>query len=118
MPVGTSRAVVQRLLEEQREWIEDQRRRQVRRLSLDPTAVRESEARKTARTVVSGLAQEEAERIGVVYRRIRIGGQRTLWGSCSARGTLGFNWRLVLAPHDVVVHELCHVRVPNHSRQF
>ena len=68
------------------------------------------------------LAQEEAERIGVAYRRIRIGGQRTLWGSCSPRGTLSFNWRLVLAPLEVldyvVVHELCHLCVPNHSRRF
>ena len=122
MPVGTSRAGVQRLLEEQRAWIENQRRCQVRRLCLDTSAVRESEARKTARRVLSDLAHEEAERIGVVYRRIRIGGQRTLWGSCSARGTLSFNWRLVLAPHVVldyvVVHELCHLRVPNHSRRF
>ncbi len=76
----------------------------------------------TARRVISNLAREEAERIGVVYHRIRIGGQRTLWGSCSTRGTLSFNWRLVLAPHEVldyvVVHELCHLRVPNHSREF
>src|SRR5262245_16270243 len=117
-----SRAGVQRLPGGQRAWTEDQRRPQVRRLCLDPAAVDESEARMTARRVVSKLAQEEAERIGVVYRRIRIGGQRTLWGSCSARGTLSFNWRLVLAPHEVldyvVVHELCHLRVPNHSRQF
>jgi len=122
VPVGTSRARVRRLLEEQREWIEEQRRRQVRRLWLDPSAVSEAEVRKTARTVVSDLAREEAGRIGVTYRRIRIGGQRTLWGSCSARGTLSFNWRLVLAPHEVldyvVVHELCHLRVPNHSREF
>jgi len=76
----------------------------------------------TARKLVSTLAQEEAERIGVEYRRIRIGGQRTLWGSCSPRGTLSFNWRLALAPPPVldyvVVHELCHLRVPNHSRRF
>ena len=66
--------------------------------------------------------ERDAERLGVGYRRIRIGGQRTLWGSCSARGTLSFNWRLVLAPFEVldyvVVHELCHLRVPNHSRRF
>lgn len=122
VPQGTSRAGVQRLLEEKRLWIEAQRRRQVPRLCLDSSAVSESEARKTARALVSALAREEAGRIGVEYRRIRIGGQRTLWGSCSSRGTLSFNWRLVLAPPEVldyvVVHELCHLRVPNHSRRF
>jgi predicted metal-dependent hydrolase len=80
------------------------------------------QARTTARELVSTVAQEEAGLIGVEYGRIRIGGQRTLWGSCSPRGTLSFNWRLALAPPDVldyvVVHELCHLRVPNHSRRF
>lgn len=122
VPQGTSRAGVERLLEEKRSWIEAQRRRQVPRLCLDPAAVSESQARTAARECVSTLAQEEAERIGVEYRRIRIGGQRTRWGSCSSRGTLSFNWRLVLAPPEVldyvVVHELCHLRVPNHSGQF
>ena len=122
VPQGTSRASVQRLVEEKRLWIEEQRRRQVPRLRLDPSLVNESQARLAARKLVSTLAREEAERIGVEYRRIRIGGQRTLWGSCSSRGTLSFNWRLVLAPFEVldyvVVHELCHLRVPDHSRQF
>jgi predicted metal-dependent hydrolase len=72
--------------------------------------------------LVSALAEEEAERLAVSYERIRIGGQRALWGSCSARGTLSFNRRLVLAPLEVldylVVHELCHLRVPNHSKRF
>ena len=122
MPQGTSRAGVERLLAEKRPWIEDQRARQVPRLRLDPAAVSESQARSTARQLVSKVASEEAARVGVEYRRIRIGGQRTLWGSCSSRGTLSFNWRLVLAPSEVldyvVVHELCHLRVPNHSRHF
>jgi predicted metal-dependent hydrolase len=122
VPRGTSHAEVQLLLEEKRLWIEDQRRRQVPRLCLDPSAVSEAAARTAARELVSTLAEAESERIGVAYLRIRIGGQRTLWGSCSPRGTLSFNWRLVLAPLDVldyvVVHELCHLRVPNHSRQF
>jgi predicted metal-dependent hydrolase len=122
VPQGTSHAGVQRVLEETRPWIEAQRRRQVPRLCLDPSTVSESQARTTAREVVSTVAQEEAGLIGVEYGRIRIGGQRTLWGSCSPRGTLSFNWRLALAPPDVldyvVVHELCHLRVPNHSRRF
>jgi predicted metal-dependent hydrolase len=122
VPHGTSRAGVERLLEEKRPWIEAQRRRQVPRLCLDPSAVSESQARTAARELVSTLARTEARRIGVDYRRIRIGGQRTLWGSCSSRGTLSFNWRLVLAPPEVsdyvVVHELCHLRVPDHSKRF
>jgi len=122
VPQGTSRAGIERVLEEKRPWIEDQRRRQVPRLCLDPSAVSETQARRAARQSASALAQEEAGHIGVEYRRIRIGGQRTLWGSCSPRGTLSFNWRLVLAPVEVldyvVVHELCHLRVPNHSRRF
>ena len=110
------------MLAERREWIEEQRGRQVPRLGLERLAVTESVARDRAREVVSALARSEADRLGVAYRRIRIGGQRTLWGSCSARGTLSFNWRLVLTPPDVVdyvvVHELCHLLVPNHSRAF
>ncbi|HEY2310923.1 MAG TPA: M48 family metallopeptidase [Gaiellaceae bacterium] len=121
-PRSMSRIEVDRVLRDKRAWIEVQRRRQVPRLGLERLAVSESAARGRARRLVSAIAEEEAEQLGVAYTRIRIGGQRTLWGSCSPRGTLSFNWRLVLAPVDVldyvVVHELCHLRVPNHSRRF
>lgn len=44
------------------------------------------------------------------------------WGSCTPRGTITLNWRLVMAPIQIVdyiaVHELCHLRVPNHSPEF
>lgn len=122
VPQWMSRAEVEHVLAEKRLWIEQQRHRQVPRLGLEALAVSESEARIGVRELVSALADEEAERLGVSYQRIRIGDQRTLWGSCSPRGTLSFNWRLVLAPLEVldyvVVHELCHLRVPNHSQSF
>jgi predicted metal-dependent hydrolase len=54
--------------------------------------------------------------------RIRISSARTRWGSCSSNGTLSFTWRLVMAPLEVVdyvvIHELVHLRVHNHSKDF
>jgi predicted metal-dependent hydrolase len=117
-----SRLEVEQVLREKRGWIEEERRRQVPRLGLERLGVSESEARVGARELVAALAEEEAAQLGVTYRRIRIGGQRTLWGSCSPSGTLSFNWRLVLAPAEVldyvVVHELCHLRFLDHSQPF
>ena len=116
------RAEIDHVLSDRRGWIEKQRRRQVPRLGLDGLVLSEGEGRIRAWELVSELAEREAGRIGVSYRRIRIGAQRTLWGSCSGKGTLSFNWRLVLAPPDVVdyvvVHELCHLQIPDHSLSF
>jgi predicted metal-dependent hydrolase len=56
------------------------------------------------------------------YQKIRISSARTRWGSCSSRGTLSFTYRLVMAPPDVVdyvvMHELVHTQVRNHSKTF
>lgn len=56
------------------------------------------------------------------YKRIGITSARTRWGSCSATGSLNFSWRLILAPLEVVdyvvVHELVHTVLHNHSKQF
>lgn len=63
-----------------------------------------------------------AERVGVTFGAVRVKGQRSLWGSCTRRGDLNFNWRLTLAPPEVldyvVVHELAHRLEMNHSRRF
>jgi predicted metal-dependent hydrolase len=122
VPHRMGRAAIEQVLSEQQPWIESQRRRQVPRLGLERLELHEWDARAAARELASTLVDDEAERLGVIYSRIRIGDQRTLWGSCSARGVLSFNWRLVLAPLEVfdyvVVHELCHLLVPNHSAAF
>lgn len=55
-------------------------------------------------------------------RRVSVHNQRSRWGSCSRRGTLCLNWRLVQAPEFVrdylILHELAHLREMNHSRRF
>jgi len=60
--------------------------------------------------------------MGVEYDQIEIRRQRTRWGSCSSNGTLGLNWRLMMAPSEIVdyivVHELAHLQEPNHNRSF
>lgn len=59
---------------------------------------------------------------GGEVKAIRIKDQKTRWGSCSSLHNLNFNWRLIMAPGEVldyvVVHELCHLTYMNHSRDF
>lgn len=78
--------------------------------------------REAAREYFPKRASFYADMLGVSFERIRIGDQKTKWGSCSGRGTLSFNWRLMLAPpivlDYVVVHEVCHLLHMNHSKAF
>jgi len=59
---------------------------------------------------------------GLKYKSFKITSAKTRWGSCSARGTLCFTWRLVMAPPEVidyvVVHELVHTVRRDHSKKF
>jgi predicted metal-dependent hydrolase len=59
---------------------------------------------------------------GVPMPRVLVATQKRRWGSCSTSGVLRLNWRLMMAPSDVVdyvvVHEVCHLRHPHHQRPF
>ena len=72
--------------------------------------------------MIPARAAYYAPLIGVTYGRITIRNQTSRWGSCSSKGNLNFNWRLIFAPEEVVdyivVHELAHRKEMNHSRAF
>lgn len=68
------------------------------------------------------VAREFAARHGLSVRRISVRNQRSRWGSCSRKGTISLNWRLIQAPVFVrdylIFHELAHLREMNHSPRF
>ena len=115
-------------LSEKASWIrmqqgrmqEREKMRQQARIHLD--AAQEMELRERAKSVLAQRTAYFARQIGVTYGRITVRDQKTRWGSCSQTGNLNFNFRLILAPLEVldyvVVHELCHRRQMNHSTQF
>jgi predicted metal-dependent hydrolase len=118
-----SNAEIDAAIDFYRPWLERQLAKAVEpRLGLEQIKLTEKQGRQEARARISLLAQSEAAALGVEYKRITLRDQVSRWGSCSSNRTLSFNWRLVLAPHDVldyvVVHEICHLVELNHGPRF
>ena len=91
--------------------------RRVRRPAPRPAADRGN-----SKEIILARVRHWAAVLNLEYGRVFVKDQRTLWGSCSGRRNLNFNWRLAAAPPEaldyVVIHELCHLREMNHSKRF
>lgn len=78
--------------------------------------------KKTAAKYIATRTQVLAKQMGITYQRISLRQQSSRWGSCSSRGNLNFNWRLVHYPPAiidyVIIHELAHRLEMNHSKKF
>lgn len=78
--------------------------------------------RREARSVFETRIDHYADEMDVNPGKLELRNQRTRWASCSPQRTLSFNWRLIMAPDDVidyvVIHELAHLCEQNHTRQF
>jgi predicted metal-dependent hydrolase len=78
--------------------------------------------RRRARAEVAPRLDAACARAGTSYTRLQIRGQRTRWASCSSSGAMSFNWRLLLAPAEildyVVEHEVAHLELLDHSPRF
>lgn len=88
----------------------------------DPRPALERWYRRQARAEVAPRLDRATAFAGTRYASLTIRGQRTRWASCSAKGAMSFNWRLLLAPAAVldyvVWHEVCHLEVMDHSPRF
>ena len=125
-PMGMPQRNISAFLREKSGWIQthQEKLRVQRELAQQDALTREDLKRLAwqAKAAIPPRVKYFAGQMGVDYGRITVRCQTSRWGSCSAKGNLNFNWRLILAPEKcleyVVIHELCHRREFNHSARF
>ncbi len=78
--------------------------------------------KKESKIQVERLVQQHAVKKQLFPQTIKIKTQKSRWGSCGINNDININWLLIIAPPEVmeyvVVHELCHIKVRNHSPRF
>lgn len=124
-PYGYGASLIEQFLRAKARWLADKLSyfRRCKPVSPFPQSRHEYAKHKPA---ALGVVQDRVEyfsaRYGFQYARISIRNQTTRWGSCSKKGNLSFNYRILFLPAEmrdyVIVHELCHVKEFNHSRNF
>ena len=107
-----------------RDWVLDTVERQKARYESVPQATPQEieRLRLQAKHELPERLGELAQRYGFVYNRVAIKHNSTNWGSCSTKGNINLNLNLVRLPQVyrdyVLLHELCHLRHPDHGQAF
>jgi predicted metal-dependent hydrolase len=119
IPRGGSKAEAIRFADRHLDWA---RRQRTRVLEARRPAEVDTDLRAKAATELPPQLLALAALHGLAVTRVTIRNQRSRWGSCSARGHITLNFRLMLMPAEVreyiLIHELMHLRQANHSRRF
>lgn len=125
VPRGGSKREARAFAEREHRWIDAEKRR----MALENARSRETLApeserglREVARRELPPRVLELASKYGLRVSRVSVRNQRWRWGSCSRRGHICLNWRLVQMPASVcdyvIVHELMHLKRMDHSPAF
>lgn len=123
-PYGLASGYADAFVDGHRDWILSRLAgyERLRQQKPDYTEEERQAGRRKAQKVLEERCRFYGGRMGVSYGRITVREQKTRWGSCSAKGNLSFNWKLVLMPEEIldylVVHELAHRKEMNHSPAF
>ena len=133
-PMYAPQSDIERILREKEGWIQkhiekireqEAKKKEIQGESVESEYLTNEEIKKLADKALQHIPKRVsyfAKQIGVTYGKITIRNQKTRWGSCSSKGNLNFNWKLILMPREVldyvVVHELAHRKEMNHSRAF
>lgn len=133
-PIFTLNFQITRYLKKMQSWIEKHqekfqkvRERSERLPSPHPrpssfTQAAIAQYKKQARERFTERLDYYAQQYGLTYKKLRLSSARTRWGSCSRQKSINLNWRLILAPAEVldyvIAHELTHTLHMNHSKKF
>lgn len=98
------------------------RRKYYRKKTVKRVSKKYLENKEKARELVKARLEYFNTFYGYKWGKIAIRNQKTRWGSCSKKGNLNFNYKIVLLPPSysdyIIVHELCHLEEFNHSENF
>lgn len=124
-PIGIQQSIIERFIKEKSEWLFSKieffcqfKGEKITSNSPEDYIELKSDA--------LSLATQKVEYYNKVYKfkynAIHIKNQKTRWGSCSKKGNLNFNYKIILLPESVadyiIVHELCHLKEFNHSQKY
>ena len=123
-PLHVSTAVIDKFIQKHQSWILKKLNSSKQKALYSPGGSRAEylKYRSTALNLALDLIREIAPIYGVSAGRVSIKNQKKLWGSCSAKRNLNFNYKIALIPKEfsryIVVHEVCHLVHLNHSQKF
>lgn len=115
---------IQKFINEKRAWIQKMFKKHADKKYLLAEGTREEylKYKEIARDIITKKVEFWNKQYGFEYNRIAIKNLKTQWGSCSSKGNLNFNYKLIFLNEEqsdyVVVHELCHLQEMNHSQAF
>lgn len=124
-PFGVEQSIVEKFIADKRQWLVEKilffkraNNKNIRVFSREDYL----ENKDKALFLVNDRINFYNKIYGFSFNKIFIKNQKTCWGSCSSRGNLNFNYKIIFLPQKhqdyIIAHEICHLKEFNHSRRF